>query len=323
VPEVAAYAAAILARPNIVAHVTCHSFGGAILMPPVNDDENMPRPDRVTYDTLAARGAELTTYEPMTYLHLRGGQDLDVHISTEIGWLYNRLGIYAFITEFWNPLRAAGIEHDGPMSLWLGGLHPLEDDLKLLRWNDTELQGRGFVPWHAFEHPQLGAVEIGGWDKVNFWYNAPFSRLQQEVAPHTQWLTELALSTPRLEVRAVEAKPDGNRRWRIRAVLQNTGWLPTNGSQRALDAKAVGGVEAEIVLPAGARLVEGERERDAGQLAGSSEQRSLSTWWSYAPGTPDLATVDWVVEADTGATVRVNARHARAGVARGEVILRR
>ena len=322
-PEVAAYSAAILARPNIVTHVSCHSFGGGILMPPVNGDENMPQPDRLAYDALAARGAALTTYEPMTYLQLRGGQGLDVQIPTEIGWLYNRLGIYAFITEFWNPLRAAGIELQGPMSLWLGGLHPVEDDLKLLRWNDTELQGRGFVPWRAFQHPQLGAVEIGGWDKVNYWYNAPFAQLRQEVEPHAAWLTELALASPRLEVRSLAATPIGDRRWRVRAVLQNTGWLPTNGSQRALDAKAVQGIVAEIGLPAGATLVEGERARDAGQLVGLSEQRSLSTWWSYAPGTPDIATVDWVIDAPSGTKVGVVARHARAGVARAEVVLRR
>jgi hypothetical protein len=321
-PEVAAYTKAILERPNIVAHVSCHSFGGVVLMPPVNADEDMPQADRQAYDTLAARGGALTGYEPMTYLSLRGGRGLDAQIPTEIGWLYNRLGIYGFITEFWNPLRAAGIELEGPMSLWLSGLHPLADDLKLLEWNDTELQGRGFVPWHAFKHPQLGDVEIGGWDKVNVFYNAPFSRLRQEVEPHATWLVELALASPRLEVRSMSATREGDRRWRVRAVLQNTGWLPTSGSQRAVDVKAVGNVQATIVLPAQARLLEGERVREAGQLAGLSEQRSLSTWWSYAPGTPDIATVEWLVEAPAGTKVGVQASHPRAGVARGEVVLR-
>jgi len=322
-PEATAYTAAILARPNIVTHVSCHSFGGGILMPPVNADEGMPQADRLTYDALAARGAALTGYDAMTYLSLRGGRGLETHIPTEIGWLYNRLGVYAFITEFWNPLRAAGIELDGPMSLWLGGNHPVEDDLKLLRWNDTELAGRGFVPWHAFRHPQLGDVELGGWDKVNFWYNAPFARLREEVVPHASWLTELALASPRLEVRSVSSTPAGAGRWRVRAVLQNTGWLPTSGSQRAVDAKAVGNIEATLELPSGARLVEGQRVREAGQLAGLSEQRSLSTWWGYAPGTPDIATVDWLVEASEGTKLRVEARHRRAGVARAEVVLRR
>ena len=322
-PEVAAYAAAILARPNIVALVSCHSFGGAILVPPVNQDETMPRADRLAIDALAARGEALTTYTPMTYLYLRGGQGLDVHVATEIGWLYNRLGIFPFVTEFWNPLRAAGVEYEGPMSLWLGGLHPVEDDLKLLRWSDTELGGRGFAPWRAFRHPQLGPVEIGGWDKVNFWYNVPFERLEREITPHARWLTELALSSPRLEVREFTADALDARRWRVRARLQNTGWMPTHGSQRALDLGIVDGVIARIGLPAGARLVEGALERDLGQLAGYGEQRSLSTWWSYVPGTPDIATVEWVVEAPAGARIEVVARHGRAGVARSAVVLAR
>ena len=104
---------------------------------------------------------------------------LDVHIPTEIGWFYNTQGVFSFITEFWNPLRAAGITLEGSMSLWLGGLHPVEDELRLLRWNDEELGGKGFVPWHAFDHPQLGPVEIGGWDKIHYWYNAPFDRLER------------------------------------------------------------------------------------------------------------------------------------------------
>src|SRR5207244_10176403 len=45
-PEVAAYVGAIASRPNIVAHVTCHTFGGLILTPPVNVGERMPSSDR-------------------------------------------------------------------------------------------------------------------------------------------------------------------------------------------------------------------------------------------------------------------------------------
>ncbi len=40
----------------------------------------------------------------------------------------------------------------------------VEADLKLLAWNDAVLGGKGFVDWFAFDHPQLGPVELGGWD---------------------------------------------------------------------------------------------------------------------------------------------------------------
>jgi len=323
VPEVAAYVAAIRARPNIVAHVTCHSFGGGILTPPVNPTEPMPPSDGQAYAAMGEKAAALMNYDVMSYLDLRAGQRLEVHISTEIGWMYNALGIYSFITEFWNPLRAAGIALKGRMSLWLGGLHPVEDELRLLRWNDEALGGKGFVAWHAFDHPQLGPVEIGGWDKVHYWYNVPFDRLEQEVAPHADWLIFLALSSPRLEIRAFSAEPMEKDDWRVRLVVENSGWLPTSVSQQALDRKIVGGVVAELALPPGARPVDGDLRREIGQLTGRSEQRSTATWWGYSPGTPERAVVEWRVVAPAGAKISVTASHARAGTARASLLLQR
>src|SRR5262249_48350065 len=154
-PEVAAYIAAIAARPNIVFHVTCHTFGGLVLTPPVNSDEKLPASDRHVYETLSARAAELTGYRAMSYLDLRS-EDRETYLPSAFGWLYARRGILSFITEFWNPLTAAGVELGGkPESAWLFGFHSVDDEVKLLKWSDRELGGDGFVRWHAYKHPQL------------------------------------------------------------------------------------------------------------------------------------------------------------------------
>ena len=321
VPEVLAYVREIKARPNIFAHVTCHSFGGAILMPPVNAEEKMPSADRAVYDFLAGKGSDLTGYEAITYLSLRGGQNLDRHISTEIGWLYNVRGIFSFVTEFWNPLKAAGLSINGPMSLWLGGFHPLEDELKLLEWSDRELGGQMFVPWHSVDHPQLGKVEIGGWDLVNYFYNAPFNRIEKEIAPHANWLILLGLSSPRLEIGALEAKNIGQDRWQVRLVVENSGWLPTYGSQKVLDINKVDEVSAEIELGSGLKLAGGLSQQKLGHLSGRSQQRSTATWWSYEPGTADRAVVVWNVSGHAGGRITVTVRQSRAGTVRKELIL--
>lgn len=321
VPEVLAYVREIKARPNIFAHVTCHSFGGAILMPPVNAEEKMPSSDRAVYDFLAGKGSDLTGYEAITYLSLRSGQNLERHISTEIGWLYNVCGIFSFVTEFWNPLKAAGLSINGPISLWLGGFHPLEDELKLLEWSDRELGGQMFVPWHPFDHPQLGKVEIGGWDLVNYFYNAPLERIEGEIAPHAQWLILLGLSSPRLEIGALEAKTVGQDLWQIRLVVENSGWLPTYCSQKVLDNKKVDEVTAEIELGSGLKLTGGSSQQKIAHLAGRSQQRSTATWWSYEPGTADRAVVVWNVSGPAGRRVTVTVRQSRAGTVRKEMIL--
>lgn len=322
VPEVAAYVKAIRERPNVFAHVTCHNFGGLLLTPPVNTDETMPPADQHFYSAMGKKIAASMRYVPMSYLDLRGGRELEQHIPTEMGWLYNKLGIFSFITEFWNLLDAAGVKVEGPVSTWLGGMHPIDDELKLLEWNDRELGGKAYVKWHPFNHPQLGLVEIGGWDEVNYWYNPPLDRVQQEVAPHAEWLLELGLSSPRIGIRSVTAKPVGPGQWRVRVVVENSGWLPTSGSKKAADVKAVPGVLAELELPMGARLIQGERSQDIGQLEGRSEQRSLATWWGYEPGTPDRALADWVVVAPAGTALAVTVIHPRAGHAAGMVVLR-
>jgi hypothetical protein len=79
-------------------------------------------------------------------------------------------------------------------------------------------------------------------------------------------------------------------------------------------------VEVELELPEGAGLAAGEERTEAGQLEGRSEHRSTLGWF-HDPSTTDLAKVEWVVEASAGGTLRVVARHQRAGTVRGELQL--
>lgn len=319
-PEVAAYMDAIAGHRNIVAHVTLHTFGGLVLTPPVNMGEDLPDADKRVYDAVAGKAAELTGYEAMSYLDLRS-QDRESYLPSAFGWIYDQRGIYSYIIELWNPLEAAGISLEGSTaSAWLWGYHPIADEVKLLRWSDRELGGDGFVPWHDFEHPQLGPVEIGGFDLLRYWYNVPFDRLREEVEPVSRWLVWLGLSTPRLAVRSFDAESVGENLWRVRLQAENRGWLPTNGAQKAVEQNVSEGVVAQLSLPDGAQLVEGSPRRELGELAGRTRQFSVATWWSFVPGTPDRAAADWIVAAPVGAELSVTVRHARAGTDRATLV---
>lgn len=319
-PEIAAYLRAVTARPNIIGYVTCHTFGGVTLRPPHNADD-MPAFDERAFAILGEKAEQLTGYRTLSYLSLKAGKR-DVVRGSQSQWFYEHLGVCSWITELWSPFRAAGIElGPGPPSLWLSGDHPVEDDLKLIRWSDRELGGKGFVDWYEFDHPQLGPVELGGWDKINYWYNAPFDALEREVAPHTEWIIFHALASPLLGIRSLTADSVHGDVFRVRVVVQNTGWLPTYVTKRALDRQIVGPVAVELELPAGARLLTGERVTQAGQLEGRINQRASTTWWSYEPATRDLACVEWIVEAPAGSTLTATARHPRAGTARAEAVL--
>jgi hypothetical protein len=269
---------------------------------------------------LAAKAEELTGYDAMTFRELVVDPS-QFRRYPMFDWLYGRLGIFPWVVEIWNPEREAGIPPGFHPSGWLGGDHPVEDELTLLRWSDEALGGRGFVDWYPYDHPELGPVELGGWDKINYWYNPPFELLRREVEPLAEWVVFHALVTPRLELRTFEREELEPGLYRLRLVVQNAGWLPTSGTKKALEGYLVGPVEAELELPEGAELLAGAATAELGQLAGRVEQRSVATWWGYEPGTAELAAAEWIVRAAAGSEVRATARHVRAGTVRAATTL--
>jgi Zinc carboxypeptidase len=318
-PEVRAMVQAVTERPNITGHIAYHTFSGVHLRPYAGrPDDDFPTHDLRAYQIIGARGTELTGYPAVSVFHdfkydpkqtIKGGAH---------DWMYDHLGVFSWTTEFWSPQRQAGLA-DYHFTDWVRE-HPIEDDVKLIRWA-RENYPDAYVDWYAFDHPELGKVELGGWDIINYWFNVPFDRLEQEVEPHSEWAIFHALISPLLEVRSLDVEQLGETSFLVRLIVQNTGWLPTNVSEKALERKAVRELEVELDLPEGARLVGGEVKTEAGQLKGRVEKRS-TTWWANDESTNDLAKLEWVIEAPQGTEVRIEARHQRAGTIRRVVPLR-
>src|SRR5512140_1959207 len=122
----------------------------------------------------------------------------------------------------------------------------------MLKWSDEVLGDKGYICWYLYDPAQLGMVEVGGWDNFNAWSNPPPEFLEKEVALFPEWLLWHALISPRLELHEATATPLGEDAYRIRFVVQNTGWLPTYVSKKAQEKKITRGVVCEIELPKGA-----------------------------------------------------------------------
>jgi hypothetical protein len=111
--------------------------------------------------------------------------------------------------------------------------------------------------------------------------------------------------------------------YHLRLIVQNTGWLPTNVSKKALNNKLVRGVIAEIELPEGASLKTGKRREELSQLAGRAYEPSAASPWGLSRvATDDRAKVEWVIHAPRDSTVKLIAHHDRAGVVRAEAKLK-
>ena len=251
-PEILALMAAVVARPNVCGYNAYHTFGGVLLRPSsTRPDRELPPVDLRTWTTLGRRCTELTTYPVHSVYEDFTWDPAKVMSGAADDWAYEHLGVYSWTTEYWDVIAAAtgGRAHT---DIWVTGPTP-EQELAVLRWADEHHPGELFVEWHPFDHPQLGPIELGGWDWMHSWTNPPSGRLHAEVAPHAEFAVFQALAAPALEVLLADAEPLGEGTWRVRAGIANTGWLPTTVTERARAQALVLPVVVELTGPAGAR----------------------------------------------------------------------
>ena len=321
-PEVRAMVDFIVRHPNIGAGVSFHTHSGVILRPmgSKSDDDMIPE-DLWCIKRFSALGEKITGYPAISIWHDFKYHPKDVITGTQ-DWMYEHLGALFWVVELWSPNKEAGVT-DYKWIDWFRE-HPVEDDLKLLAWSDGHCDGRAYVDWRPFMHPQLGIVEIGGWDKMNYWRNPPPHLREREAARFPAWMTTIALSLPRLEVLRTEVRALGADTWRIRFSVANSGYLPAYVTQLALQRKAVRGVVFEIHLPENdpeVSLVQGKHRIEGPQLEGHAPRTTLLAFLPPREVTADRAVAEWVIRAPKGARIAMSARADRAGVVRSEVTL--
>jgi murein tripeptide amidase MpaA len=321
-PEVRAMVDFIVKHPNIGAAISYHTHSGVILRPMgTSSDEDMIPEDLWSIKRFSALGEQLTGYPAISIWHDFKYHPKEIITGTQ-DWVYEHLGALFWVVELWSPNKEAGITG----YKWIDWYreHPVEDDLKLLAWSDQACAGQAYVDWRPFQHPQLGAVEIGGWDKMNFWRNPPPHLREREAARFPAWMTQIGLALPRLEVLRAEVRALGPDTWRVRFAVANSGWLPAYVTKLALQRKAVRGVMFEIHLPEGdpeVSLVSGKHRHEGPQLEGHAPKASQLAFLPTRDITADRAVAEWVVRAPKGTRIALTARADRAGAVRSEVSL--
>ena len=318
-PEVRAMVEFITAHPNIGAAVSFHTHSGVILRPMgTQSDDDMTPEDLWVYQRFSDIGAKLSGYPAISIWHDFKYHPKQVITGTQ-DWIYEHLGALFWTVELWAPNKEAGID-DYKWIDWYRE-HPVEDDLKLLKWSDEKCGGQAHVDWYAFRHPQLGMVELGGWDRMNYWRNPPPELREREAARFPAWLTQIANSLPRLEVLRTEVRALGPDTWRVRFAVANSGWLPAYVSKRAIERKTARGTVFSIHLPPGASLVSGKERVIGPHLEGHAPKASLQAFLPNRELTADRAVMEWVVHGPRGTAIALKASADRAGTVHAEVTL--
>ena len=113
--------------------------------------------------------------------------------SPDFGYFY--YGAIWYGDEIWNKGSLKDYNQDG---LW--------DDYDALIWNDTERGGREFLDWTPFLHPQLGEVEVGGFNPKFAVFNPPADMYEEWARREALFNLFLAKHLPQIEIVAATVK---------------------------------------------------------------------------------------------------------------------
>jgi hypothetical protein len=233
-PETRAVVLFVLENPNIAVANSMDTRVPMHLRPPSTSrsEERMYPEDLAYYEHFDSVGLSITNYPwagDVYWTYATRGDDPDEAEGNplfghgpDFGYFY--LGAIWYGDELWDGGNVGDVNGDGE-----------EDDLDRLIWADSVTAGRGyrgpFKEWTAFQHPEHGEVEIGGWHPKFFSQNGPPEVLERWAGNQARFNIYMAQSLPELradsaQVRRVDEE-DGYTEWELSVTVRNVGRLPT------------------------------------------------------------------------------------------------
>lgn len=305
---------AVSARPNIGAAVTNHTYTGALLTQPYRADGPLPDGDLRIMAALAEDAVAGTGYRAVR-VHPDFTYDPDKPITGV--WsdsLSTVLGIPGYTLELWDPYTFCGVDIGHLGRFWTEPPYPAIRAM-------IEVFGKepGAQPWEAFEHPQLGSVELGGPDLMRCMFNPPPRLLEAECKRGLAVADRVRRALPQVEGTA-RALRVANGTAVVELDLVNRGFLSTSSLAHAETLGLVPPPVVSIELADGMALATGETEQPTDHLDGWGTSRVGGSKHPLFPGLGtrgDRTRQRWVVRGAGPVTVRWTS--ARAG--RGSIEL--
>lgn len=300
-PESRAAVDAVAARPNIAAALTNHTYTGALLTQPYRDPSPLGRADVDLMENLARQAVAGTGYRAIRtcpdFMYDPKKPIVGVWADT----LSTVFGVPGYTLELWDPFTHCGVPISKPAEFFA---NPDPGVVRSLVKAFVE-QGAEAAPWRALQHPQLGAVEIGGIDYMRTVRNPPVALLAAECDKGYRIAERLRRSLPDLRVWTETRAQDGVTV--LSVVLENLGYLPTSALPHAANIGLAPPIRATLELGAGLTLIDGELDRRLGHLEGWGSQLVSSARHAIYPGLPGQghrAVARWVIAGSGEATVR-------------------
>jgi hypothetical protein len=247
------------------------------------DAADRPVFERVTEAFLAATGRSQPGIR--TLRQARG----EVSAGAALDWLHAVTGALSLEVAPWGPeveatnnVAARDARYATPENAALqkprsldGRPHLGDIEGAWARWLDNTKGGLGFIEWQPVELGGGFQGWVGGWEPRTI-LNPPVESLPRALEGLAEFVRELAVGLPRLEVRVTQSEREGDL-VRLRAQVRNLGRLPTGMTRRGAP-----GVELSVEIPTGAQILAGEPTVDLPRLLGGELSAEVA-WVVLAP----------------------------------------
>jgi hypothetical protein len=291
-----------LNHPDIALVITYGEEGNLVKKPSTQKDSGAPggsietgiyESDLALYEELGRRYALITSSKT------EGTREQPGSLQ---GFAYHHRGLLSLDIDPWSvPLDAKAADEEGEQAGTEVSEAPDEteaaveskpgDDAKRLTWLDQNTE-RPFIDWQAFDHPQLGSLEIGGFIPYTL-VEPPPETLEELTRSHLEFLLTLGAYLPRLKLIEVEGLPLGGDLMEVSAVLENDALLPQQ-VHAAERSRKVRPARVTLQLPDGAKLLGGSTQTLVDNLPAAGGRREFR--WLVGGVTEDTPLL---IEVDT------------------------
>lgn len=263
--------------------------------------------DRPCWEWAATRLTEAmggASFVPRTLREARDGE----RAGAALDWLYVACGIPAMEVALWGPNIASGPADSNskstsePLDAQFRP-EPQESEVSMgpgvsnvdrawARWLDNQRGGVGFTEWHPVELGGGESVLLGGWAPRTR-LNPPDDELPRVLDGIDRFVEDLVRGFPKLSISLDEARREGSI-LHMSARVANLGQIATGMATEPRAPDSPAGVNLELVLPAGARILAGTGQVQLDTLAGGAKS----------------PVVEWIVLAPQGSVIKLRASSA-------------